>query len=442
MAKACTAVLLLPLALLAQTLLAQTLLAQTLSSIDNGTVKIGVDLDLGGSITWVSRSDGPNMINSADLGRQIQQSYYSGPAPYRTAHPAWPNWPWNPISTGDVYKNPSRVLRHRNDGTSLYVRSVPLQWALNNVPCECTFETWITLKGSVIAVKARLNNLRPDRTQYRAYDQELPAVYTNGPWHRLFTYDGERPFTGAPLRQVVQNPSPPWASWQATENWAALVDEQGFGLGVFHAGVMRFLGGFHGRPGSGGAKDDATGYIAPVQREILDHNIRYAYEYKLIVGSLAEIREYVYAHRPPRTPDFVFHRDRQHFSYTNATDTGMPVRGHLRIAVDSTDPYVVSPPLHFNAADVPKLYIRAAYHTSRAQAQLFWSTPSRGFSEAQSVRIGATNDGVMRTYEVDLSANPSWSGIITGLRFDPVDNGVPGDFVDLRFISSNARSTR
>lgn len=52
--------------------------------------------------------------------------------------------------------------------------------------------------------------------------------------------------------------------------------------------------------------------------------------------------------------------------------------------------------------------------------QLFWSTTTRGVSEADSVRIRLRGDGRMHTYWVDLSANPRWAGLVTGLRLDPV----------------------
>src|SRR4051794_11278549 len=49
-----------------------TATAGRMSYLDNGTIRIGVDLDLGGSITHLSRSGGgENLINSHDLGRQI-----------------------------------------------------------------------------------------------------------------------------------------------------------------------------------------------------------------------------------------------------------------------------------------------------------------------------------------------------------------------------------
>src|SRR5579871_847841 len=48
--------------------------------LDNGQIRIGVDLNLGGAITWISKStDTTNLVNNFDLGRQIQMSFYSGP---------------------------------------------------------------------------------------------------------------------------------------------------------------------------------------------------------------------------------------------------------------------------------------------------------------------------------------------------------------------------
>ena len=56
--------------------------APKLTFLDNGEVRIGMDLALGGAVTFISSKDHPgNIINSADLGRQIQMSHYSGPWP-------------------------------------------------------------------------------------------------------------------------------------------------------------------------------------------------------------------------------------------------------------------------------------------------------------------------------------------------------------------------
>lgn len=408
---------------------------EKMSFLDNGLIRIGIDLNLGGVITHLSSSKHGNVINSHDYGRQIQQSYYSGPAPFGEPHPAWKNWPWNPIGTGDVYGNPARVLEHRNDGRTLYVKSVPMQWALNNVPGDCTFETWISLFRNTARVRCRLNDQRNDRTQYPAHHQELPAVYTIGKLYRLFTYDGNAPFTGAPIRQI-QNAGPPWATWKATEHWAALVNDDDWGLGVFHAGAYEFVGGFHGPPNTGGPLDNSTGYIAPLRKEILDHNIIYTYEYVLILGTVNEIRRYAVSRRPRDTrPDYRFHTDRQHWYYVNAEDTGFPPRNGLHVKLEQGDPQMIGPEQWWQAKEVPVLYLRAAFHTSQDRAEIFWSVPGQGFAPERSLSFQIRPDGRFHTYAVELASSPTYTGTIAGLRLDPVPAGQQGDYVQVASLS-------
>lgn len=410
--------------------------------LENDRIKIGVDLDRGGSIGFLADlQKGGSIVNVHDLGRYIGQSYYAGPRPFGESHPGWKGWPWNPVSAGDVYGNPCRLLEHRLDGKTLYVKSTPMQWALRDAPADCTFETWIRLDGRTAQVRNRLTNNRRDRTQYPAMDQELPAAYTVGTLHRLFTYDGDRPFTDGTLTEIPPKPAkekrPDWTPFFATEHWAALVDDHDWGLGVVHPGVYRFLGGFWGKPGSGGPMDDATGYIAPIRRELLDHNIVYEYRYTLILDSLRRIRQYASDHRPKSSlPDYRFEQDRQHWCLVNAEDTGYPVQGCLRLKIEKDDPHLIGPEAFWDAADVPKLYIRAAYRTKKRVAEVFWATKDKlGFSPERRVQFHVEPDGRFRTYEVDLSRSATYRGKITGLRFDPVDSGAAGEQVDITFIS-------
>ncbi len=405
-------------------------------SLENGSIRIGVDLGIGGTITHLSRaSDNRNLINSHDLGRQVQQSYYAGPQPFGDPHPSWPNWPWNPIGSGDVYGNPARVIDHRNDGKSLYVKTIPMQWALNNVPGECTFETWITLEGASARVRCRLTNDRPDTNPYPARNQELPAVYTVGTLHRLITYNGDRPFEREPVLPI-ENSGPPWEHWTATENWAALVDDDDWGVGVTHPGVYSFIGGFHGTPNVGGPKDDPTGYIAPVRREILDHNIVYEYEYILTVGTLDEIRAVAVANRVrDNRPDYRFDGTRQHWTYRNARDAVFPPdKGVLNITTTGDDPQFIGPEQWWRAEDVPKLFVRAAFPRA-GRATLFWSVPDNDFSAERSASFEVDPNAGLRTYEVDLEGARGYQGTITGLRLDPPDSTARGDEVRLDFLS-------
>jgi len=78
-----------------------------MSYLDNGTIKLGIDLNRGGAITYLSPAkEDKNVVNSFDFGRQIQMSYYAGPVPFVVGdkEPAkhWRHLGWNPIQTGDV----------------------------------------------------------------------------------------------------------------------------------------------------------------------------------------------------------------------------------------------------------------------------------------------------------------------------------------------------
>lgn len=280
-----------------------------LVTVANDHVRIGIDLNVGGAIAWLSdakREPKRNLVNVHDPGRYIQQSYYAGPKPFGEPHPAWKDWPWNPIGAGDVYGNKATVLAHRSDdnANTLYVKTRPMQWALDNVPGDCTFETWIKLDGPVAHVRCRLTNARKDKTVYPARHQELPAVYPIAALGKLVTYNGDRPFTGARVSEI-KGPGNPWTGFGATEHWAACIDNTNRGVGVIHPGVERFLGGYHRPAGveGNGAMSDPTGYIAPIRSVAIKHDTVFEYEYQLVLGTLKEIRARVYRDHEQRDDD-------------------------------------------------------------------------------------------------------------------------------------------
>jgi len=411
-----------------------------LGFLDNGTIRVGVNLNLGGAITYLSKSGSDvNVVNSADWGRQIQMSHYSGPVPFAPSGnkpaKAWEGLGWNPIQSGDAFGNRSKVLAYRNDGKSIYVKCTPMQWPLNNVPGECTFECWLRLDGQAVQVRSRLVNARSDHTQFEGRGQELPAVYTNGPWYRLMTYTGDKPFTNDVLSQ---RPSVfMWTGLQATENWAALLDDSGFGLGVWHPGVYSFIGGFFGQAGAGGPHDSATGYIAPVFNEVIDWNIVYDYKYTLILGKLDEIRSYVYRHaKRPSPPDYNFARDRQHWIYHGAVDQGWPIHRGLRVSLTAPTAQLVGPDGLWLAADTTKLVTEAAFSGLKSQPILYWKrADDPAFTESKSQRITAVTDGKVHRLEIDLSQNPEYRGTITGIRIGLVKDSELLASCDIRRIS-------
>ena len=208
-------------------------------------------------------------------------------------------------------------------------------------------------------------------------------------------------------------------------------------MGVVEPGVYSFIGGFHGQPGRGGPHDDSTGYIAPVRQEILDHNIVYDYSYALVLGTLEEIRAYAVAQRVrDARPDYRFAHDRQHWTYSHASDAGFPLEHGLRVRPGRNDPRLIGPEEWWKAGSVPKLLIRAAYRTKPGKGEVFWSTLAEpGFSAERRVEFAIQPDGKPHTYELNLASCPKYQGTITRLRFDPVDSGSEGDEVTVEFIS-------
>jgi len=414
--------------------------ADRMEFLDNGTLKLGINLDLGGSITYLSKSgSSENLVNSWDWGRQIQQSYYAGPIPFGNPAPQWKGLGWNPIQSGDHFKNRSKILEQRNDGKELYVKNIPMIWPVDNVPAECTFETWITLDANTARVRCRLVNARSDKTQYHPRSQELPAVYTNGKFWKLMTYTGAAPFTGGEVTRIPKLLNPkggfPWSHWQATECWAALLNDADWGLGFHAPNTYNYVGGFAGKENTGGEKDDPCGYFAPVRNEIIDHNIVYDYSYTLILGSLPEIRALVYKNKHDARPDWNFKTDRQHWTFKHASDTGWPISDSWHLKLEQNDPQLFSTDTGWLATDAPKLFIRAATNAKQPQSRLYWRVHGiDGYSEERVVGFELKNDGQFHTYEIDLAAQPNYTGLITQIRFDPVPAGGEGEYIKLEWV--------
>ena len=423
---------------------------QEMSYLDNGTIRLGVDLSIGGAIAYLADlSQGDNLINSHDWGRQVQMSFYSGPVPYlpngKNPNSTWMGIGWNPIQSGDYAGYRSQVLEHTNDGLEIYVKCIPMHWPLDNEPGECTFESWIRLEENRVHARARIDNARSDTTQYPARGQELPAVYTNGPYYKVMSYTGDDPFTGGELEQFtkvwttekLEEGFNPWSHWLATEGWSALVNDDDWGLGVWSPETLKFTGGFYGKTRVGGPKDPSTGYLAPGTREILDHNIVYEYEYVLLVDSIQGIRDWVSKnHAQSRLPDYVFERDRQHCFYQNCADEGWPIEGELRIRVSDPNPVIVCPDGFWEAGEVPKLFIRMAYEGAATKGRIYWKNfQDRNRSQDRPIEFDLISDGEFHSYEIDLAPSPAYAGKITGIEIEPAIGAKEGETLRLKSIS-------
>lgn len=280
----------------------QSLSIRTELVADNGILTLKLDLTRGGAISYLSLSGSTrSVVNIADEGRYIQQSYYAGKSLDRKAEgqsPQWSPWSWNPIQVGDAFRNRAKIVTYEQTKTSLYVKCIPMQWDMNNKPAEAEIEQWTTLNGSVLEVKNRITCHRTDKIYGDSIlcDQELPAVYPISALKNLYTYIGSLPFTSAPVQQLpVKNLSTGfWGVYKdVSENWMAFTDDSNWGMAVYNPICTNFLAGLSGVTGKE-AKDGSTSYIAPVKKEILYKNSVYEYQYFVLLGNLPEMRNKIY----------------------------------------------------------------------------------------------------------------------------------------------------
>jgi hypothetical protein len=412
--------------------------------LSNSRLRLGVDLSLGGAVTVLEdkANGGANMINSHDWGRQIQLSYYSGPTPYigpkgEKPHEVWAKLGWNPIQSGSVGKVKSRTIAcEQPDPLTLRVRCIPMQWPHTNVPGDCIFEVTYRLVGAnAIEMTARIINSRSDKTQYPAKHQEMPALYTNGPWYKLIAYTGNAPFTGAPLTTLVDkgdNKGWPWLSFYSPERWAALVNEQGKGVGIYQPDVTRFTAGFAGgdrKKGTGGPKEGPTGYIAPIAFCLLDANIDWTYKAYLIVGSVDEIRGFVRnSHPRPAGLSWIFEKDRLGWYYQGgAMDSGWPIKGALNITYkNDLRATLAGPETFWYATEAPVAEIEAAFSGSTSNRPCTAQLMIRSTEERPTLTypFEVNPDGIMRVYRVKLDTKPAYTGAMKQILFRfPEANG-------------------
>jgi hypothetical protein len=301
-------------------------------------------------------------------------------------------------------------------------------------------------------MQATIVNNREDITQYTASAQEMPAVYTNGPWYKLVTYLGDKPFTGEPTTIVVDKNDKkgwPWVHFYTPENWVALMDDNGYGIGVFQPEVMNFNGGFHPNDsfkGYGGEKDGQTGHIAPVGRQIIDHNISWTYTTSLILGTIDDIRLYAQENWQGKSNlEWKFIDSRHNWYYQgDIQDKGFPIKDGLDIDFNK-NAAIVSPVTFWEASETPFLEIEGNFDTNDKELELVveiqpvsksdftdwlnWSEGEANVDEEKkrkesefpakpiiTVKQTIISDGQHSKHRVDLSAVPNYQGGMKNIK--------------------------
>ena len=299
--------------------------------IDNGSIKIGVDLLWGGALSYFEDLDSDveavkvdgkikvdsnasgrygkkavnknvNLINRNDTGGLIQQSYYGTNG--STGDGYTPGvymdnvWNYNPVQGGNQFNESSKIVDLRIEDNALYIKCRPLDWALPKENITPSYmEATYTLEGENLHAECRF----VDFSGYTPYytSQEIPAFYCIEPLNRFVYYGGNEPWKGGELSvepDLIFWPDAGYPKFTSTENWSAFIGEfdDSFGVGVYVPEETQFLAGVYGR-GNTTEKDPSkaapTSYIAIIKFITFQSFAPFTYDYYLTTGDTAEIRE-------------------------------------------------------------------------------------------------------------------------------------------------------
>lgn len=260
----------------------------TFRYIDNGEIRLGVDLSGGGSIFYFAESNaGRNLLNHFDKGRFIQQSYYGDKdGSFWAKQP----WRWNPVQGGGYLGEPAKVLKSKIRKKTLYLKSRPKHWATGADIDSAVMETDISLKGNMARIRF-LFSYSGQHTHQKC-SQELPAVFVDYDLPNLVFYSGKNPWKDEPLKQVV--PGWPNEAQQSDECWAAYTDSTGWGIGVFTPGTIALTTYRFEGDGKTGPEGSACSYFAPIREFSITPGFVFEYDVYLTIGNINEIRERFY----------------------------------------------------------------------------------------------------------------------------------------------------
>ncbi len=268
---------------------------QELLLLDNGSVKVGIDRAKGASITWLSWTAYPkNVVNSADPGRLIQQSYYAGRRLDRKADgqsKAWSPWPWNPIQGGGVGSWARVNEFKRIDDHTLFGETVPKLWDMPDEDAAALMRQWTGFEprmSNVVVVRCEFIAKRDsdDRWgQVGRSPQEVPACYFTRNFNLFKSYLGDGRW-----RDESQRPGPPWGKARPPLKAMACFAANGEGVAVFSPTATESWN--FGPHAGGNSADPAAGpcvHIAPISRVDMGPKSTFRYRYWIVVGTKSEI---------------------------------------------------------------------------------------------------------------------------------------------------------
>ena len=450
--------------------------------LESDRYKLGIDLGWGGTVSYLEDKtcavpDLTNLVNRHDTGRLIQQSFYGVQEndEYKPGISFDSKWRYNPVQGGDQYNNPSRLIDVVITENSLYIKSQPQDWSLDNALTPSYYENTYTLDGDCVKVDNRF-------TDYSGWEhpfagQELPAFYTVSYLDTFVWYNGEEPWTGDALSS--KNDLPFWGDHAGectfilreknTETWCAWVNGgDDYGLGVYVPNIDQHKAGRYEFDGSKSDMANSTGYVAPINILKLVSFDPLEYSYLLTAGNVATIRETFTArkdftdnadlrvnYQSSRLPSVDGDITKLDFTggqnlalLTNPVDTTVEfdqTAGAVKLTAGSvgdvsvTIPYGSSPtPLSAESYKTLKIeyMIPTDASMSSYQSDLFICTGNIKAPDGNArIRVDLVKDGEYHVLEVKLAGNPYWTGDIHMIRFDYFDFSSAGDVMYIKNIS-------
>ncbi len=265
-----------------------------LEMIDNGTIGVGIDANKGGAISWLSSADHPsNMVNLADAGRLIQQSYYAGKILDRKQdgqHASWSPWAWNPIQGGGVGCWAKATRCENRDGV-LFSETTPKLWDMNNEDAQAVMRQWVSFEKDIdnaVVVRCQLQSLRDENDRWSSAavrPQEVPACYFVRSFSRIETFLGKGKWERLNVR-----PGPPWTKVEPKLNALAMFDAQGNGVALFSPTATEHWNcGPHAQRKFDTPTSKPCMHLAPITKVLLPNRSTYEYRYWLMVGDRASL---------------------------------------------------------------------------------------------------------------------------------------------------------
>ena len=453
---------------------------------------VGIRLNWGGGICYIADRENPvdgmvNLINQADTGRLVQQSYYGTGARDGYTPGSFNNsvWSYNPVQGGDQYQNHSRIIDIEVTDTSVYVKSQPQDWSLDNAITPSYMENTYTLCDGYIRVDNRFVDFSGWEHPYS--HQELPAFYTVSYLDTFVWYDGIRPWTGDTLsrRDDLNFWGDPRYSADCqfflresnTETWCAWVSSaEDYGIGLYVPNVDLLYAGRHMYNGSTDAYNGACNYVAPINRLQMVSYEPIVYSYMMACGSTEDIRvvfadnrdfadnaslhkNYMSQRLPddmPEKPEALsadmtvldfsaaehiwlaqnpYNTEVSHDSEAGAMRLTAEVGFDVQVLFDysASEPTLQAEQFSGIAVTyrIPDTNAKSAYG-----CELFLCTGDRFGAEAGASVTGEyIADGEYHTLELALDGLDFWSGQINAIRFDWFNDCADGDAIEIRSVA-------